>query len=327
MKRSSAQRRGEAERVVGKRPQRVRVNDVAELDRVVQGSLIRHAQQTRGRFEAHLRRLEVGSLILDSAIYNQRVSGFGGLSPKGITFGVFPAPPGSGNLNGFPLERGAWGFGDEGEIRGSLPAGLRWFSIFAERHALEERMEVLGVDPARLRALEGTPVAWPIDLARAESILHSLFDGPGLLAPDSAVEEDLIDALLGRSAGPSVVRSRALRRGVAALRRAEDHLRSVVDRPVSATELCRWAGCGRRQLETLFHEHYGVGPICFHRQLRMNLARRALQVKGTDRGAVTRIANAYGFTHLGRFAGAYRDLFGESPRATARSRGGGRSSQ
>jgi AraC-like DNA-binding protein len=296
---------------------------VAELDQVVQGGLIRHAQQTRGRFVGDLRRLELGGLTLDSAVYSQRVSGFGGLSAKGLTFGVFPAPSGSGNLNGFALKRGVWGFGQEGEIRGSIPPYLRWFSILVERPALEERMETLGLDPVRLRAIEGAPIAWPIDLARVESILHGLFDGPGIPAPDFDIEEALIASLLGRSAGPSVVPDRP-RRAAWVLRRAEDHLRSVIDRPVSATELCRSVGCGRRQLETVFREHYGIGPIRFHRQLRMNLARRALQTQGAGRGEVTRVANAYGFAHLGRFAGAYRSLFGETPRATAQSDRGAR---
>jgi AraC-like DNA-binding protein len=181
-------------------------------------------------------------------------------------------------------------------------------------------METLGLDPVRLRAIEGTPVPWPVDLTRVESVLHPLFAGSGAPGPAFEVEEALIDALLGPSAGPSRVRGRTPRRAATVLRRAEDQLRSVVDRPVSATELCRRVGCGRRQLEMVFHEHYGVGPIRFHRQLRMNLARRALQAEGAEWGAVTRVANAYGFTHLGRFAGAYRDLFGEEPRATARAR-------
>jgi AraC-like DNA-binding protein len=62
----------------------------------------------------------------------------------------------------------------------------------------------------------------------------------------------------------------------------------------------------------------GMSP---HRYLwlrRMNLARPALTLADPTVTTVTVIANDHGFAELGRFAVAYRQLFGESRSATLR---------
>ena len=48
----------------------------------------------------------------------------------------------------------------------------------------------------------------------------------------------------------------------------------------------------------------------------MHLARRALRMADPTTATVTKIATNYAFWELGRFAVAYRSLFGETPSAT-----------
>jgi AraC family ethanolamine operon transcriptional activator len=50
----------------------------------------------------------------------------------------------------------------------------------------------------------------------------------------------------------------------------------------------------------------------------MNVVRRALSLADPTAKTVTEIANDHGFAELGRFAGAYRNLFGEAPSMTLR---------
>jgi AraC-like DNA-binding protein len=65
-------------------------------------------------------------------------------------------------------------------------------------------------------------------------------------------------------------------------------------------------------------EFLDMSPLAYARLRRLNLARLALM--RTERGStsVARVARKYGFSELGRFAAAYRAVFGEPPSATLR---------
>ncbi len=75
-----------------------------------------------------------------------------------------------------------------------------------------------------------------------------------------------------------------------------------------------------RTLQKAFVSVTGLGPHAYFRHCALNRARRALLQAHPAEEQVTAIAAALGFTEIGRFSVRYRELFGESPSQTLRSR-------
>ena len=107
--------------------------------------------------------------------------------------------------------------------------------------------------------------------------------------------------------------------------RWQRHVRSSValamshlGRDLSVSDLARQSGIPERTLRTAFLNWYGVPPLDYLRVLRLNDARQRLLASTPDETTVTRVAFGLGFWDLGRFAGAYRRLYGERPSETLR---------
>jgi AraC-like DNA-binding protein len=98
----------------------------------------------------------------------------------------------------------------------------------------------------------------------------------------------------------------------------EEVLAANSTRSLHLAEICTAVGVSERTLRTSCMEHLGMGPIRYLWLRRMHLAHRALLQAELGTVTVTEIATANGFWELGRFAVAYRALFGESPSATLR---------
>ena len=108
----------------------------------------------------------------------------------------------------------------------------------------------------------------------------------------------------------------AKRRHAAIMRRFQALVAASCDRPVYTTDLCAAIGVSDRTLEICCREHLGMSPQKYLRLRRIQRVRRALALADPRSGTVTEIATAHGFWELGRFAGVYRSLYGESPSQT-----------
>lgn len=93
----------------------------------------------------------------------------------------------------------------------------------------------------------------------------------------------------------------------------EAHLRE----PITMGRLCEVAGVGDRSLQLAFQARRGLSPMRFVTERRLSAAHRMLQSAGRF-DDVTGVAWSVGFTHLGRFALAYKQVYGESPSQTLR---------
>ena len=85
------------------------------------------------------------------------------------------------------------------------------------------------------------------------------------------------------------------------------------NKPLSLNEICTAVDIKPRTVQKYFHELYGMGPTEYFRVRRLNGTRTDL-LHGTNR--ISEVALRWGFTHLGRFSGRYKNHFGESPKTT-----------
>jgi len=206
-------------------------------------------------------------------------------------------------------------------------AGCRWRSM----SLTPEDLAAAG------RAIAGYDLVPPTDLSRIRpppellARLLSLHKAAGQLAatvPDilahpevaRALEQKLVHMMvrcLTDGVAPKPDHHRHNR--VSVMRKFEQVLKDNPDDPLHIPEICAAIGVADRTLRLHCMENLGMSP---HRYLwlrRMNLARRALALADPATTTVTEIATGQGFGELGRFALAYRRLFGESPSATLRS--------
>jgi AraC-like DNA-binding protein len=185
-------------------------------------------------------------------------------------------------------------------------------------------------------AITGRPLAPPSfphrikPSARAMSRVLRLHDAAGHLAkttPDilakpevaRAIEQALIEELvLCLASGNSDDVRNVYRHRATVMRRLEEVLTSNPGNPLYMPQLCATVGASYTTLRDCCQDYLGMSPKRYLWLRRMHLARRALRGADAEKTSVTEVATSYGFWELGRFAVAYRSLFGESPSAALR---------
>ncbi|QIG93828.1 AraC family transcriptional regulator [Bradyrhizobium sp. 6(2017)] len=101
------------------------------------------------------------------------------------------------------------------------------------------------------------------------------------------------------------------------VREVDRYMIDAGSRPIHISELCAHFSVGRRTLHRAFNEVVGISPIAFMRRKRLGDVHTVLLTGGPD-ATIKDVAIEHGFIELGRFAGAYRRLFGELPSQTLR---------
>jgi AraC-like DNA-binding protein len=134
--------------------------------------------------------------------------------------------------------------------------------------------------------------------------------------PEAArgLEQALIEAMVACLSGGEVDEDRAaLRQHTAIMRKFYDVIEQHLDQPVYIPELCAEVGASERTLRICCQEQLGMSPKRYLLLRRLRMTRRALRESAPTETTVTEIATRYGFWQFGRFAGVYKELFGESP--------------
>lgn len=99
--------------------------------------------------------------------------------------------------------------------------------------------------------------------------------------------------------------------------KAIEFMEAHVSDHLSMPRICSAVRVSSRTLQYSFEEILGVSPRQFLTVLRLRKVRREL-LAGDCAHRVHRIAQRYGFGHMGRFARYYQEAFSESPSDTCR---------
>jgi AraC-like DNA-binding protein len=134
-----------------------------------------------------------------------------------------------------------------------------------------------------------------------------------------ALENALTHAMIAcLTEGAAVAVGLRARNHTGVIARFEELLAASHDKPLYLADICRATRASERTLQDCCHEELGMSPIRYLWLRRMHLAHRALLRADSTKATVTEIATEFGFWELGRFAVAYRTLFGEIPSVSLR---------
>jgi AraC-like DNA-binding protein len=201
-------------------------------------------------------------------------------------------------------------------------------AVKIERGALERE----------LAALLGRPIAGPIELppaidlsggpghswSRLVRLVHDELEHGESLIYQPLIAEQLRSSVLSGLLLSIPHRYQAELTGPAtagpprAIRRVVDAVHDEPERPFSVGDLATIAGMSVRSLQEGFRQNLGCTPMAYLQQVRLLRAHESLRLADPLRVTVARVAHQWGFAHLGRFASAYRERFGEAPSDTLR---------
>lgn len=170
----------------------------------------------------------------------------------------------------------------------STPAGQGWLSL--ARLLATEAEHGLGL------------VRQPLALAQLEAALLS-----SLLLGQPNNYSSLLHAQRPPAPPKMVARAMAL-------------IEARAQTPLTTEQLARELGVGVRTLQEGFARHLGGTPMAHLREVRLRRVHDELKAAGPGGQTVNDIALSWGFFHQGRFAAAYRAMFGQSPSQTLRGR-------
>ncbi|MFF7709245.1 helix-turn-helix domain-containing protein [Pseudomonas sp. NPDC007930] len=258
-----------------------------------------YQQMSPGRFEGHLRVLEVaGQVQVFEERLNIRVEQ------------QFAAPRGALVFSFDTADHALYLLDEHSHNCWITPPDYRELAVVFDAELLAEH----GLDPASLGRWRMAP------LASLQARVFSGWLGKTLRSEGGP----LTDATLGRQLLEDclfVLESSLPREAPRSPQRQTVHrvMDAVAADPtanLTAPQLARLAGVPLERLQREFRAFTGLSPTQWLRLRRLNMARRDLQRAAPGSTTVAEVAMHWSFWHLGRFAESYRGLFGELPSQT-----------
>jgi AraC-like DNA-binding protein len=302
---------------------RIPIVSIEDLSDAVLGADLDAVQMSGRPVTGSLAFATRGGVTFSSGSLDGRVAITGPLSQSMITVGVgVVLAPGTRHwLN--ELASGSIGVFHPGDIHDSLYAPG---SIYAAATLSIEHLEELAARVDLVldkRALGGTGISTKkvsgAGLARLENqfrLIHAERTA-GDCSP-SVAGEFLLQTIIAHLARPprapiGGINPKGLARIVAV---ARAFIHDNLQEPLSIEKIAKAASTSHRTLHRAFQAVLDEPPYSYVLRLRLHRIRREL-ISDTELACnVTSVASLWGISELGRFAGEYRDLFGELPSET-----------
>src|SRR6185437_8955678 len=279
----------------------------------------------RGDFNARLSWLKLDHLLLLQGRENLPRIGFFSFSPKQAVVS-FPTNTGSHlTYDGFGLRFGDLVFHSRGERSHQRTDGeSRWGLISLSHEELAACTKALTgtkiVSPPEGRVLRPSRGAVRRLLRLHSKVCRLVETRIELIANPEvarALEQELLQALVDCLAAGDVS-GNPKRHHADIMNRFEDALVVYSEPHLNLPALCSAIGVPERTLRMCSAEVLGKSPTRYYLLRRLNGARSELLSADPETTSVTEIAHNHRFLELGRFAVAYRTVFGELPSFTLR---------
>ena len=133
---------------------------------------------------------------------------------------------------------------------------------------------------------------------------------------DTQKIENEITALLAALFEKQTPKTAKLTKGEKTVLQILEQIYGHMDTKVSIESLAKQYKVSKHTLQKSFKSLFGFTPKRFLRLLKLNHAHNDLKYADASSSSVTRIAQKWGFNHMGRFSYYYTELFGENPSLT-----------
>jgi AraC-like DNA-binding protein len=298
---------------------RVPVSDIEDLSDAVYGAGLRAIQMSRAPVSGSLVFAEHDGVTFSSGRLGGRVQILGPLSETQVSFGLaISFRPGARQWLR-EVATGDMGLFMPGDEHDALySAGCLYGVATLEVSRAEEIAARLGrvLDIRRLGGSAVLPTRVDAhDLRELQAAFESLHaDGVDSMRGGRKLLSAMLSQL-GRL--PRSWAARTDYRGRSRIvRRCREYIDEHIQGDVSVETLAAVAGTTTRTLQRAFADMLDETPVQYIRRLRLHRIHHELLAEPDRRDTVTSIAFRWGVTELGRFAGWYRDQFGELPSET-----------
>ena len=299
----------------------INVEDIEELNYSVWPWDLRMRQMSRGKFRAHLDFAQVGGILLTHERWSRSICAVGA-TPAGYLAIAGSNTKTPFRYSGEDIYNGRVAFSlDTTDTEFATPdEESHWVMLVPIEQVVDSLEEDLAVTRSDVRRtlICDSRIVHQLGMLVVQSIAsfrhNSMYQTDELLR--NAIHAQLLEGVIELLANSDIGSNRGSpRKRFLACRRALIHAEKL-NHPISVDELAVQAGVSRRILQIGFKETLDVSPHRYLRNLRLNGLHRDLRRASPRSSTVTEMAVHWGFTDLGRTAGVYKNLFGETPSET-----------